>query len=298
MIDEVAFAGHGCARVSSRTGTELLITLDKGPRIISFTGRSGINHLAVLPGSGIETPVGRFSFHGGHRLWVAPEIPTTTHLPDDSPCRVDDLGDALRVTAPDNGSGLERSITISVNNGSFAVDHVLTNVGERTIGVASWAITQFPLQGTAIVPFPDGGSGNGFQATHALVLWPYTRLSDPRLTYGDHHILVTGIERDDPCKLGVSPGPTSLGYLRAGQLFVKRVNVPNPPVPDFGASAQVYTAESFLELESLGTLTQLGPGQSTGHRETWESHGCGSVEAAIDRMQAVASPSSRPGRVA
>lgn len=291
MIEEVTFQGHRCVQITGSHDSEILVIVDQGPRIISFTGTAGVNHLAVLPGSGFETPVGRFLFHGGHRLWVAPEVPETTHLPDDSPCRIDEIGDTLHITAPNNGSGLERSITISSTSKGFAVDHLLTNVGEHSLEVASWAITQLPLGGMAIVPLPDGG-GNGFQANHVVVLWPYTRLSDPRLTFGDHHVFIEGVARDDPCKIGVGPGATSQGYFRKGHLFVKRTTAPEPPVPDLGASVQVYTAASFLELESLGSLTSLEPGQSTGHRETWESHECESFEAAIDRTGLATSPPS------
>ena len=38
---------------------------------------------------------------------------------------------------------------------------------------------------------------------------------------------------------------------------------------DHGASVQCYRDDRFVELESLGPLSVLAPGEETSHREVW-----------------------------
>ena len=46
-----------------------------------------------------------------------------------------------------------------------------------------------------------------------------------------------------------------------------------------GASAQVYANPTNTELETLGPLADLAPGEGTDHREDWEVHLVGESEA-------------------
>ena len=46
-----------------------------------------------------------------------------------------------------------------------------------------------------------------------------------------------------------------------------------------GASGQVYSHPTFTELETLGPLATLAPGESVVHQEDWEVHFVGEGEA-------------------
>ena len=48
---------------------------------------------------------------------------------------------------------------------------------------------------------------------------------------------------------------------------------------DLGASCQVYSHPTFTELETLGPLTDLAPGESAVHHEDWEVRLIGEEEA-------------------
>ncbi len=39
--------------------------------------------------------------------------------------------------------------------------------------------------------------------------------------------------------------------------------------PDFGCNCETYTAGTFIELESLGPLEVVAPGESVQHLERW-----------------------------
>ena len=42
--------------------------------------------------------------------------------------------------------------------------------------------------------------------------------------------------------------------------------------PDFGSTFEIFTNADILELETLGPLTTLAPGQSVSHTERWSAH--------------------------
>ena len=65
-----------------------------------------------------------------------------------------------------------------------------------------------------------------------------------------------------------------LAYAWNGSLFVKRFPFrPEGVYPDRGSSAEVFVNGEMLELESLGPLVKLEPGQALEHLETWELYG-------------------------
>ncbi len=273
--------GHDCVRVRLAVGLVAWVTVDVGPRVIFLGEPDGENVLAELPDRTLDGPAGPFHLLGGHRLWTAPEVPARTYLPDDAACRLDTADGRVTVTAPDDGSGLERALGLGPVEGGIEIQHRLTNVASRPVEVASWAITQLPVGGMAILPLPARGP-SAFEASHSLVLWPYTRLDDPRISFAPDHVVVSAVPGAEPIKLGSAPGSGRLGYLREGRLFVKQAAVPEPPIPDRGAASQVYAEAEFLELETLGQLQWLAPGESTGHTETWQVVEVEGIDEAVE----------------
>lgn len=232
------------------------IATEFGPRIVSLRRDDGPELLARLGSdSAIEYPGGTFHFHGGHRLWASPEIPEITYANDDHDCQVEHDGWTVSVVAPADSAGLVKTIEIDRDGDDLRVTHTITGPPESR-PLAAWAITQFPLGGSAVVPIE--GSDTGARPNRNMVLWPYTELDDDRLRFGRAMVAIDA--HDGPAlKIGVGPAPKRLGYLREGWLFVKEA----PPtaggdVPDFGAAGQVYVGQGFCELESVGELVDLG----------------------------------------
>jgi hypothetical protein len=61
-----------------------------------------------------------------------------------------------------------------------------------------------------------------------------------------------------------------IAYLVDGYLFVKHFHrVEDAQYPDNNVNCEIYTDERILELETLGPLTDLKPGQSIQHEEQW-----------------------------
>ena len=60
------------------------------------------------------------------------------------------------------------------------------------------------------------------------------------------------------------------GLRGHGNLFVKRSKVQTEAkYPDYGCNFEIYTEPDFLELETLGPLQSLAPGETAQHIEEW-----------------------------
>ncbi len=266
-LEATSFGGHACVRLGDASDA-LVISTSVGPRILGlFNG--GANVLAVLPDSTIDRPDGGpFRLLGGHRLWAAPEVPRITYEPDDRPCVATEVDAGVRVEAPADGAGLIKAIEIRRAEAEWIVDHEIRNDSAVPIALAPWAITQFPLGGEVVVPTSTNVTGP--RADRALVLWPYTDPSDGRLHLSLDDVRVDAVPGPRRLKIGLAPGDGGLSYRMDHDVFEKLAVVdPSASYVDLGAAIQVFVCDEFCELETLGPIQEVAPGEATRHRERW-----------------------------
>lgn len=257
-----------------------------GPRLVSLRYRHGPELFARLSDEVLiaHPDSGTYRFRGGHRLWAAPEVPAITYASDEHPCAVTTEDDGLAIAAPVDPAGLVKKVNVSLEGERLVVEHHLTNAGLRPLTVAVWGITQFRLGGAALMPIGSGVVHDPFQADSSLVIWPYTDLTDQRLSWRRQTAIVAGTP-GPAFKIGSGPDPGRIGYLFARHLFIKEVlPAGTGRYIDRGAVAQVYVENSFCELESVGPSATLDPGSSVSHREIWEVTECADLAAAHDRV--------------
>jgi len=247
-----------------------------GPRIVRLT-RSGSdqNLFADVHDMQVPTPYGEYSFLGGHRLWHAPEEMPGSYVPDGSGVRVEQVPDGVRLCgATEAPTGIAKAVEIRLapDRAAASLRHVLRNDGDRPAGLAPWALTQLCLGGLAVLPLLAGPADTaGLLPDRQLTFWPYTSLHDSRLILEDGAVLVRAQAQLPPVKVGYRCPAGWLGYWNAGTFFVKRFDFDaEARYPDFGCNAEVFCNHRFIELESLGPLTVLQPGESAVHTETWE----------------------------
>jgi hypothetical protein len=113
-----------------------------------------------------------------------------------------------------------------------------------------------------------------FQSVSALTLWSFTDFTDNRWGMGREFIQLIQQEKPEgrfPEQMSGLFNPAGWGaYVRAGFMFLKRARVvPQAQYPDFGCNFELFTNSEFLELESLGPLVTLQPGQITSYTEAW-----------------------------
>ena len=271
---------HGWAnsyRVSNRE-VEAIVTGDVGPRIIRFGFVGGQNFFREF-----EDQLGRagepdWQPRGGHRLWIAPEDPVMSYAPDNGPVEIALLGDGLEATeSVEPLTGLEKRIVVRMARVGTSVEvvHTIRNAGSAPYRLAPWALSMMARGGHGIHGFPPRGTHpEMLTPTNPLVMWAFTNLADPRWTLLERYLVL----RQDaanrvPQKLGTFNPRTWGAYLLNGELFVKRFDAAGEPsqYPDFGCSYETFTNADILELETLGPLVTLAPGESVTHTERWSA---------------------------
>jgi hypothetical protein len=254
---------------------EVFISRTFGPRVLHYGFVGGRNVLGAAPAVQREVASGIWCAYGGHRLWVAPESIELSYAPDNDPVDLEVSGPrAARVSTARDAAGIgkEIDITLDANGSGVELLHRITNHGTVTTRVAPWALTIMAQGGIAIIPQePFRSHAEDFLPARPMVLWSYSDLSDPRWRLGARFItLQCDSERAAPQKLGVLNKQGWSAYHTASDLFVKEFSFsPSREYPDYNCNNEVFTAGSFIELESLGPVEDLPPGAFTEHRERW-----------------------------
>jgi len=237
-------------------------------RVLDFRPLGGESLFAQLGDAVIDGF--EYRLVGGHRLWAAPEVPEITYSPESEQVQVDQEPEWLTVTAVPDQAGIGKTMRVGFEEGAAVIEHRLVNHSLSDIEVAPWAITQLVPGGRAILPLDrEQLDQHALQASGSVVLWPYTDMSELRfrseyIEIGDVKLL--------PLKVGVRLRSGWLAYAIGTNLFTKQVvqtsNDESRHV-DLGAVGQCYVAANFVELETLGPLGVLSPGESITHAETW-----------------------------
>ncbi len=263
-----------------------------GPRIVRLTpSGSSENALGDVADIGWDTPWGRYRLRGGHRLWWAPENPPLTSAPDEGDLLVSEGKHGLSLERLEPQSGLRKlmEIELAADRAALTVRHRIRNEHEKAVELALWAITILPLGGIALLPQQRGPIGeNESLPNRALVLWPYSSVSDPRLELGDELVLVRAAAAA-PFKIGYLNRAGWAAYLSGGVLYCKRFDPqPEHAHPDLDSNVEVYCNDRFLELETLAPLSLLEPGAEAAHEERWELHQVGDVDSSSAGLSALA----------
>lgn len=277
-IEKVPYGGWpNCYRVSNGE-VELIVTSDIGPRIMRYAFIGGHNlfkeYEETLGKSGEST----WQLRGGHRIWAAPEDSVRTYAPDNGPVRVTAENGVLTATEPvEPLTGFEKQIqvTLAPSGSQVTVRHQIRNAGKTTQDVAAWALSMMAQNGIGITGFPPRGKHpDVLPPTNPLIMWAFTDFTDPRLKLTKKYLtLKQDPQNTTPQKLGHFNLNTWAAYLLGSDLFVKRYQAqPNRTYPDMGSSFEIFTRNDMLEMETLGPIEHLAPGQTLTHVEHWSLH--------------------------
>lgn len=267
-------AWANCYRLSNDQ-IEIIITADVGPRIVHLGFVGGHNELFLVADDVGRSNDDDFRFYGGHRLWHAPEVKPRTYHPDNKPVTIQQSDGRLQATAPvEKSSGIQKQITVemSADEPHLRLTHRLTNHGAWSVELAAWAITMCAPGGVGIMPLPpQGETTTDLLPRTAIALWPYTRPADARWLWGNHFVMLRHDQQNaSPQKAGLFAPDGWVAYANRGHLLVKVVRVDEDAVyPDRGCNVELYADGNLLEIETLGLLTQLAPGQHVEHIEDW-----------------------------
>jgi len=272
LIEKVPYAGRPNNYKLTADGVEVVVTADVGPRVVRLGFVGDVNEFAELPNEVMATPFGEWRILGGHRLWHAPEAMPRSYHPDNLPLSAEVGDDYVELTQPiEAGTGIIKAMRLTIGDGFFDIEHVLTNGGVWPVELAPWALSVMAPGGVAVLRQAVACDPARLLPNRTVVAWPYTDLRDSRLTLGRDLVLL----RQDraatgPVKVGINSDAGWAAYYNHGHLFIKRFTVdPIAAYPDNGCTVECYTNASMLELESLGPLVLLEPGEATYHVERW-----------------------------
>jgi hypothetical protein len=276
MIEKLSYGGWpNCLRILDRD-IELIVTTDVGPRVIRYGFIGGQNVFKEFADQMGGSGEAEWKPRGGHRVWIAPEVVPDTYAVDNAPVRADVSDDAVDLTAPvEPVTQLEKSIGVQLSNGGVTITHRIRNAGSKPRVFAPWVLSMMAPGGVGITKFPPRGTHpEDLPPANPLIMWAFTDLSDPRWTFTKKYmILRQDPNNPSPQKLGHFNVKTVGAYLLGSDLFVKRYDAdPSRQYPDFGSSYETFTNGEFLELETLGPLEEVAPGETVEHVERWSLH--------------------------
>src|SRR5512136_1071191 len=82
-----------------------------GPRLVGLSYHASPNLLADLHDMTVDTPLGKYFFLGGHRLWISPESIEKTYIPDSTGLDVMKMPDGVKLTGlSEPVSGVRKSL--------------------------------------------------------------------------------------------------------------------------------------------------------------------------------------------
>ena len=254
----------------------IAVTTEVGPRIIGcFIGGDDDNMFVVLPNRPFKGVNTGFRIYGGHRLWHSPEAKPRSYQADNDPVQVTKIKDGFEFACPtpEAETGIRKIITVeALPNGVFAVNHILENCGQWDVELAPWALTMMAPGGQLVFPQHRDPNGYPYAPDRSLILWPYCSFTDPRLSLQDDYIfLKQDPKADSAIKIGYNNTDGWCAYLRNGKAFVKYFDYQeDSDYPDLGCSIESYSCGDFQEVETLGPLELLQPGECVEHTEYWQ----------------------------
>jgi|AGTN01.2.fsa_nt_gi hypothetical protein len=257
--------------------TELKVTLDVGPRIISLSKVGGENifyedkeekitkDVSALYGKGRV-----WRLYGGHRIWISPED-DTTYVPDDQKVKyaLTERG-AEFIPSPWKEKGAQTALGVTfLSDGKIKVTMEIKNISQKTKLMSLWSLTVMRPGGVMRAALDT--TDTGYSMNRNLVLWSYSDVKDPRLSIENGLLSVRSDPAvEKPFKIGTCLKKLSAEYELDGVKFIKTVEETGKAYPDCQSNLETYTNNIIHEIETLSPVAVLPPDQSVTHTEIWE----------------------------
>lgn len=258
--------------------TEIAITLDVGPRIISLKKKGGENIMFEDVDDAVNKDVSaiyglgkKWHIYGGHRIWLSPEH-DGTYYPDNDKVEYEKIENGAVFTPP-VWKGVNVATKLSVkflNAESLEIKMSVTNLADSVVPLSIWALTV--MKCGAKVSIKLNTKDTGYLANRNLSLWSYSSITDSRLQLKDGEIIVeSDVSATTPFKLGTFVEDAVIKYERGDTTFKKSVKGnPQGVYPDFYNNIETYTSNLIHEIETLSEIKNVGFSETLEHTEIWE----------------------------
>lgn len=277
------FKDYGrCVSISNGV-IEALVTVDLGPRIISFgyvngqnfmcSDRKALGELTDKTYTDFFGKGRKWESFGGHRIWLSPESYPETYTPDDKPVKykVTENG-ALFIAEADAEIGVAKTLELKMDADApeLQVKMSVKNISDRPKEFAVWSLSVCDKDGTIIIPMNTNDTG--LLPNRIISVWPYTDMSDNRIYWGKKYVTIKqDTSAENPIKLGFNLNCGTAYYLLKDEILCKKYKTLHPEAkyPDGGCSFETYTNNCMLEFETLSELKTVAPGDTNELIEIW-----------------------------
>ena len=281
VIKRIKFEGLDAIELCTAE-VRLVALTAKGPRI-AFWGRPGGKNLLLWqPG---KYRRGKWDLMGGHRLWATrpgADEAEETYATDNRPCAVQISPNGFTVTgALDPVQKVRRGFKITAFSADLiAVDHFLRNESDMLWSGGLWGLTcTVPSKGvTYTVPLGDGSAWD-----HATIVAFRTwggghggvGFDDQQFSFTKDAMVLKPSGRENKRMVRADAGIIAC-YNPAQKLsFIKySVYQPSGNYP-LGTNLALYVGplNFMVEMETMGPVETVKPGDIAHHREIWRLFG-------------------------
>ncbi len=279
--EEVLYKNYGnCLKITTQK-VEVLVTLDIGPRIISYRLLDGGNIFfedteRLLFVNNEDTDKMFFKGAtwyglGGHRLWRSPES-FSTYYPENNPVEYKVSKNVFTFNQEKQiYNDVKLTITLSfLDEVQLKFEGMITNKSNEDKTLSSWSISMCKGPGLEIVKLPKDETG--FVPQRSYSFWGFgAKNNDSRAYYGENYFaLKMEPGNQNAFKIGMRVNNDSVLYLTGKSAFVKKVyRYDDLLYPDNNVNYETYTKDLFMELETLSPLKTLKPNESVTQTEVW-----------------------------
>lgn len=246
------------------------VALEFGIRIVHLSLKGMENLYYVQPNDLSDNfTKGDWRVYGGHRLWMAPEC-LESYCPDNNPVHYEIGGNTAFIRQDvDPWLHIEKHINIIfLEDGSVQLTQIIVNCSDKPITCASWGVNTLDGGGVATINF---AGERGFNPKRVVSLWGLTNLHDPRIQFQSDCVTATHMaDVPEYFKIGLYVNPGKVVLQNKGQQLTITFDAePMDRYMDGGCNFELFLCRKFMELETLGVRTEMGPGENATHCETW-----------------------------
>jgi hypothetical protein len=285
-VRRIRFQGLSAVELLS-PALRLIVVSTRGPRIAYLGRPNGQNLLLWRPG---HYRRGDWDLMGGHRFWLTrpgADEAEETYAPDNERCDVTIQSDACLVSAPPvPGQRVQRAMRVRwLARDRVAIEHRIKNVGDMLWSGGAWGLTcTLPTPSTTyVVPLSDGSAWDNASVT-LFRRWGGShtgRHDDPQFSFTADALLARSLGEENKRAIRAGPGVIAMHDLERDVLFVKGAEYCRGAAYPLESNLALYTGpQSFMvEMETMGRLVTLKPGEEHVHVEEWLLRSAGGQEA-------------------
>ncbi len=279
-VKEITTEDFGHCALLTYEDTEIIVTLDYGPRIVSVK-RGNEPDLIYSE----KDP--QYQRNHGHKMRITIEKSTNAVYCDDYPVRYSPMSDGVSfIQTLNDPVQLELSMDVVFNTdiGDFMVVHSVYNKSKEDVKLSIYTETPFDRKGFVFIP--QSNIRENERPSRVLSLWDNCRWDDKRLFIGEQYVtvhsnisemeesgefrLIGGDFGKDRIKIGVNNTAGFCGYIENGYALIKRyVHNRNALYPFTSCSAFATVNDNYLSIQNTSPFYLIGPGESARHIESW-----------------------------